>query len=257
MNKLVTIDGGLTGGNYYLLYYEAGTMAALKNIRDEGSTFIAGMLANAVDLTVENLSLSGLSPGQTSFDMTNAGGGARLYIKNTQWDNVAMTPISPNTGGSSVTILEHNVYPNGACPDLTQFSGFAMDTFSQMTAGFCPNRVGGNAWTFQPSPVDNVTPNLSFLGTAGSSADASSVVNIDTPSGSQQPTLRVGNTGVSQFQVCHQPGRRVRWSFARRWPALRSTPPPSLRMSFRVEPGRTNSCERGRPAPRRRVRLWT
>lgn len=74
-NRLVIIDGGLTGGNYTLLNYESGAQAQLKNLRDEGSTIIASMLSGAADLTVENLSLSGLVAGTTSFDLTNAAGG--------------------------------------------------------------------------------------------------------------------------------------------------------------------------------------
>jgi hypothetical protein len=78
-NRLVIIDGGLTGGNYSLLNYESGAQAQLKNLRDEGSTIIASMLSGAADLTRENLSLSGLVAGTTSFDLTNAAGGTALW----------------------------------------------------------------------------------------------------------------------------------------------------------------------------------
>lgn len=140
-NRLVIINGGLTNGNYYVLYDENGAQTVIKNIRDEGSTFFAAMLSTATDLTVDNVSLSGLTPGNTSFDMTNSGGTSRLYVSHTQWDNVAVTPISL----MNHTILFANTYPAGACPNYAIWGVEFSDTNSTALGVPCPNVKQDNA----------------------------------------------------------------------------------------------------------------
>lgn len=151
--SLVIIDGGLTESTYYVLYHESGSLIKIQNIRDEFSVFFAGMLANAGTLVADNLSLSGLTPGATSFDMTNAGSPAQLTVSNTIWDNVAMTPISPNRGGSSSTYLFHNTYPVGACPNLSLFAGESWDLFSHQNGISTPCPLTMNVFPDSVAPV--------------------------------------------------------------------------------------------------------
>jgi hypothetical protein len=142
-NKLVTIDGGLTSKNYYTIYAEAGSLASASHVRDEGSTFFLGMLSNFNDFHLDHISLSGLTSGGTSIDLSNAGSGTNLTVENSTWDTMAsFTPISPNTGGGSTTILDHNLYPNSGCALNGSFGGKVRDLFSAWGSGNCPNVLG-------------------------------------------------------------------------------------------------------------------
>lgn len=160
-NSLVTIDGGLTGSNYYVIYARAGSLATASHIRDEGSHFFLGMLSNFRDFSLDHIAFSGLTSGGTSIDLSNAGSATILHCTFCFWDTMAsFTPISPNAGGGSMTILGYNIYPNKNCALNSSFHGVVKDEFSRPNSGgICPNYFGA------PFGLDSLT--FAGLPTAG------------------------------------------------------------------------------------------
>ncbi len=140
-NQLVDIGGGLMDNNYTDLYYEGGSITHYHDIRSEGATAPI-VITGGNDLVAERVAFAGESAGITAIDLTNAISSTRIFVSHAIWDNVAMTPISPNLGGSTVTQLEFNKYPTSACPNMTQFHGQASDRFSVTYAANCDNVVG-------------------------------------------------------------------------------------------------------------------
>jgi hypothetical protein len=152
-NRLVNIDGGVTGNNWYTVYQENGTNTTVRNIRDEGSHFFAGMLGG--DMTIDNVELSGLTIGGTSIDMSAATSGTKLYMHHALWDNLgggnAFTPVSVNAGGGSTTEFAYNSYAGTTCPNMALSGGKASDKFSELSVGGrCDNynQDGNNTGVF-------------------------------------------------------------------------------------------------------------
>ena len=85
--------------------------------------------------------------------------------------------------------------------------GVGGGTFSGLnTTGASGTNTNANPIAISPgSALGGSTADFSVLG-ATSDTNTASVVNIDTPSGSQQNSFRAGIDGVSQLQVCWQPG---------------------------------------------------
>jgi hypothetical protein len=110
---------------------------------------------------------------------------------------------------SGLTAGTAAICPNGTNGTLTNTgcNTGGNPAFSALsTTGSNGTNTNSNPWTINPSSaLGGSTPDFNVTG-AASDTNTAAVANFDTPNGSQQNSFRVGNTGVSQFQVCWQPG---------------------------------------------------
>lgn len=143
----IDLDGGLMGNNYTDLQVNGGRLLRYANFRSEDAIaqIVIGnaSFSSMVDLTLENLSFSGLTNTTTtiSYPYSNTGGLLRL-IKN-DWDhNSTITPFGPTERGSFVGVLDSqdNTYPNSTKCIATAFgsSGVMYSSLNdQPTGGSC------------------------------------------------------------------------------------------------------------------------
>jgi hypothetical protein len=177
----VTISGDCT------LNTSTGAMTCTKT---NGTAFGTAALANLLNSTsfpFQSLTTGGSGPATLS-----AG------VLNIPTPPAATFTSLTTTGSSGAATLSGGVLN---IPSYTGGGGTSL--FSGLTPGTNTTAI---PWEINPSTaLGGSTPDFYILG-ATADTNTATVMNIDTPSGSQQSTLRIGNTGVSEFQVCWQPG---------------------------------------------------
>lgn len=134
--SVADLDGGLMGNNYNDLYMEGGRNVRFHNFESQVTTAPIYIAGNAGDLTLENNGFDG--DGATGVDLTTASSGFRLYASHNIFSNTTTTPITPNTGGASVSLLQNNAYPT-TCLDVTPSGASASSQFDTAAGAPCSN----------------------------------------------------------------------------------------------------------------------
>jgi len=207
-NELIDIDGGFTNVNGVLLSLMNANLTHLHNMRDEGTPTIVAFQpgSQANDLTIDHMSFSGLTSGNTTINGANAPTGFRLYGSNLMWDyQPGVTALSlPNSGGAAQTILEKSAFPS-SCPDMTAYDGEAASLFNYPAGGgpWCNNDVilPSTVSTRWLSSRTNGISNSPFLSVGGSYESNATGPVYSTDSWSWQDVVGSGLNGTSTLTL--------------------------------------------------------
>jgi hypothetical protein len=164
-----------------------------------GTAFLGGVGGGPLDCGIQ------LEAAQNFFFTSTSYSVPLLSISSAGVTVGANAPLNVNGGESVPNGSTLTIQPGGSlvCASGSTCPAPGVTAFAALTPG-----VNATPTPFGIAPssaLGGSTPDFSVLGAVGD-ANTGPVVNIDTPTGSQQNSFRAGVNGVSQLQTCWQPG---------------------------------------------------